>query len=128
MNKLVLIIGVLLMVSIGCKEDGTEPGNGDGTSGWSTATKAKLYDKVWYSADVSGGIDIEFLNNGVFRQAKSLEGTWEWKNSGDTMSLTDYSKKKFNYVFDEITATQITFRTNLGGNNYTTAYKYKDTK
>ena len=102
MNKLVLIIGVLLMVSVGCKEDGTEPdGGGDGT-GWSAASIAKLYDKVWYSADAAGGIDLEFLSNGVFRQAKSLDGTWLWKNDGDTMSIVDYSNKKFNFVFDTI--------------------------
>lgn len=127
MNKLVLVIGVLLIASIGCKEDGTEP-NGDGSTGWSASTKAKLYDKVWYSADAAGGIDLEFLSSGVFRQAKSLEGTWVWKNNGDTMSLVDYSNKKFNFVFDAISNNQIIYRTDLGGNNFKTAYTYKDTK
>jgi hypothetical protein len=128
MNKLVLMIGLFLFVTVGCKEDGTEPDGGGNGTGWSAATKAKLYDKVWYSTDAGGGIDLEFLSNGVFRQAKSLEGTWTWKNDGDTMAAVDYTKKKFNIVFDAISTNQMTYRTDLGGNNFKTAYTYKDTK
>lgn len=125
MNKLMLLVVVLTMTAISCKDkDGTSP-NG---SGISDAQKANLFDKVWYATAAGGGIDLEFLSSGVFRQAQSLEGTWSWQNGGDTMNVKDYNGKRFNYLFDEITATQITFRSNVGGDNYKTVAVYRNTK
>ncbi len=127
MNKFIVIISAFLMFSLGCKEDGTNPG-GSSSNGFTDATKAKMYNKVWYATASGGGIDLEFLSDGTFRQAKSLEGSYIWQNGGDTMNIQDYQGKRFNFVFDEITSSQITFRSNMGGDTYKTSSIYRDTK
>lgn len=123
-----LLIG-LLSAFISCsKSDSPKNNKGDSTGKLSDAAKAKLYDKVWYATAQGGGLDLEFLSDGTFRQAKSLEGTWEWLNKGDTMSIVDYNSKKFKYVFDDITDNSMKYRTNLGGNDFQTQYTYSTTK
>lgn len=122
-----MVLAVVAITFASCKEDGTTP-DGGGETGFSDAQKAKLYDKVWYATAAGGGIDQEFLSDGTFRQAKSLEGTYSWQNGGDTMNIRDYQGKRFNYVFDEITSSQFTYRSNIGGDNYKTSHVYRDTK
>lgn len=116
-----------LGLGIGCSDNGSgdDPNpKGESTGLLSDAEKVNLYDKVWKSTSSSGGIDLEFLTGGTFRQAKSLEGTWNWINKGDTMRITDYNNSTFNYLFDAISANSMTFRTNSGGNGYKTSYTY----
>ena len=122
MNKLLVILVLLVVTISSCKDKDSISENGNGIS---NAAKANLYNKVWTSTSSAGGIDLEFLSDGTFRQALSLEGTWKWQNGRDTMNITDHSNKKFNYLFDEITNSQIKFRTNLGGDNYKTVSTYK---
>ena len=95
-----LLVVVVVITAVSCKDnEGTTP-NG---SGISDAQKANLYDRVWYATASGGGIDLEFLSSGVFRQAQSLEGTWSWQNGGDTMNVKDYNGNRANtgvyYVF-----------------------------
>lgn len=118
-----------LTINNGCKdkEDGVD-GNNTSTGKITDTEKGYLYDKVWYSQDAGGGIDLEFLSDGTYRAAKSLEGTWVWLNNGDTMSIVDYANKKFKYVFDEVTPSTMKYRTDLGGNNFQKQYVYSTTK
>lgn len=129
--RAILLITLIagLAINNGCKdkEDGVDENN-TSTGKLTDSEKANLYDKVWYSQSSSGGIDLEFLSDGTYRTAKSLYGTWEWLNKGDTMAIVDYSSKKFKYVFDEITPSIMKYRTDLGGNNFQQQYTYSTTK
>lgn len=130
-KKVAMIAAIgFLAIQIGCKSKDDDPkkSKGDSTGELSDADKANLYDKVWYAQASGGGIDQEFLSDGEYRQAKSLSGSWEWLNKGDTMSLVDYNNKKFKYVFDEITSTTMKYRTNLGGDNFKNQVVYGTTK
>lgn len=128
MNKaFVFILGAALFLGSCSDDEGVVPDT-KGSDGWTNEQKALLYNKVWYSAAQGGGIDLEFLSDGTYRQAKSLEGTYTWLNDGDTMNIVDYSNSRFSYIFDKISASEMVFRTNLGGNNFQTPYTYRDTK
>lgn len=128
MNKaLILFLGAAFLFGACNDDDGPIPDT-KGADGWTNEQKALLYDKVWISAAQGGGIDLEFLSDGTYRQAKSLEGTYTWKNDGDTMSIVDYNNSRFNYIFDKISESEMVFRTNLGGNNYQTAYTYRESE
>lgn len=128
--KITLIAILLASVAInGCKkEDGAGKDNNTSTGKITDAEKANLYDVVWYSTLSSGGIDLEFLSDGTYRQAKALDGTWVWQNNGDTMNIVDYQGKKFNYVFDEVSKTIMKYRSSVGGDNYKTQFTYSTTK
>ncbi len=125
---MLVLIGSIGM-GYGCKdkEDGVD-GPNTSTGKLTDSQKANLYDVVWYSQAQGGGIDLEFLSDGTYRQAKSLEGTWLWRNNGDTMAVVDYNNKKYNYVFDEISNTTMKYRTDLGGNGFQTQYTYSTSK
>lgn len=127
----VLFVMMGLSVTIlGCKDKSNDPAadNNTSTGKLTDSDKANLYDVVWYATAQGGGIDLEFLSDGIFRQAKSLEGSWEWQNNGDTMDVQDYSGKRFQMLFDEITPTTMKYRSNLGGDNFNTQAVYSTTK
>ena len=77
MNKLMLLLLMAGTVLFGCKDKEGSGLNPNGTK-YSAAHKAKLYDKVWYSTHSSGGVELQFLSSGVYRQALSLDGTYIW--------------------------------------------------
>ena len=120
----------LSLISVSCKDKSDDPKGGDNTStGNLTDTdKANLYDVIWYAQAAGGGLDLEIRTDGRFIQAQSLEGTWEWQNNGDTMNITDYQNKKFKYVFDEIKATTMKYRSDIGGDNFQTQHSYSTVK
>lgn len=126
---LLVVMAASVAINNGCKdkEDGVDKDN-TSTGKITDREKAYLYDVVWYSQDAGGGLDLEFLSDGTYRQAKSLEGTWVWLNNGDTMSIVDYTNKKFKYVFDEVTESSMKYRTDLGGNDFQKQYTYSTTK
>lgn len=126
MKKLIVILLVSGAIFTGCK-DKENIGSTSGTK-YTAAHKAKLYDKVWYTTHPAGGLELQFLSNGVFRQALSLNGTYEWQNGGDTMNIVAYNNARFNFVFDDISDHEFTYRTDFAGDNYTTVYRYIDTK
>jgi hypothetical protein len=128
MNKLILVLLALVLFSFGCKKnDATNPSGSNG-DGYSDAQKAMLYDKIWYPTGPAGGVELQFLGGGVYRQALSLNGTYKWQNGGDTMNIVSYNNARFNYIFDNIGSSEFTFRTDFAGNNFETAYTYVDTK
>ena len=126
---LILVMASLLLITPACK-DKEEGANGpnNSTGQLSDADKAKLLDKVWYPTGSVGGLELEFLSDGTFRQALSLEGSWNWQNNGDTMNIQDYTNKKYNFLFDEISNTTIKYRSNGGGDNYQTQFTFSSTK
>ncbi len=129
MNKIIMVFSIVILSTIGCKDkEGTSPNGGGNGSGYSDAQKAQLYDKVWYPQGAAGGVELEFLSNGTFRQALSLPGTYSWQNNGDTMNINAYGGTRFNYIFDKITDTEFTYRSNFGGDNYNTPHTFATTK
>jgi hypothetical protein len=126
---LVLMIAVVAVFAAACKGSDDRPKKkGNSTGNLSDSEKINLYDKVWYAQGASGGLDLEFLSDGTFRQAKSLEGSWSWSNNGDTMKVEDYQKKKFLFLFDEISETIMKYRSNGGGDEFKTQFTYGTSK
>lgn len=126
-NILKISLLSLVLVASACKDDSSDSNNT--SSGKLTdADKAKLVNKVWYPTISSGGVNIEFKSDGIYRINKSLDGTWSWQNKGDTMNVTDYANGKYKYLFVTIGASQITFRSNQGGDNFATLITMKDTE
>lgn len=109
-----------------CKDESDEPNSSTGKL--SDATKAKLYDKVWYPTLASGGVNFEFITGGVCRFNKSLDGTWKWQNNGDTMNVSDWTGQKYNMLFESIGDKQMSYRTNQSGNNFKDVFTMKDTE
>ncbi len=126
---MILVIAASLILGSACKdkEDGAD-GPNNSTGQLTDSDKAKLYDKVWYPTGSVGGLELEFLSDGIFRQSLSLEGSWSWQNKGDTMNVQDYNNKKYNFLFDEISNTTIKYRSNGGGDNYQTQFTFSSTK
>ena len=128
-TTILLVIFASVAVLSACGDSSDNPSaKGNSTGHLSDAQKANLYDKVWYAQGSAGGLDLEFLSDGEFRQAKSLPGTWEWQNNGDTMNIVDYNNSSFNFLFDEITSTTMKYRSNWGGDNYQTVITYATSK
>ncbi|MFY0643215.1 MAG: hypothetical protein JXR19_01985 [Bacteroidia bacterium] len=123
---LFVMIGLFTSVS-SCKdkEDGVD-GPNSSTGQLTDSDKANLYDVIWYPN--GGGLELQFLSDGVFRQALSLDGTWEWQNNGDTMNIKDYANKRYNFLFEEISSSTMKYRSNIGGDNYNTLFVNSRTK
>lgn len=120
-----LLVGTALF-AVSCGDSGNGPSKkGESTGMLSDGDKAKLYDKLWEPTSSAGGLVLEFRTGGEFVQAYGLVGSWSWENKGDTMNLTDYSGKKFQYLFDQIGESSMTFRSNVGGDNFKTPQTYK---
>lgn len=114
---------IMAVVSCGDKEE-----MGDSTGKIGDAAKAKLYDKTWYPSSGVGGVNFTFKSNGEFIENKSLIGSWNWINNGDTMNITSWDNQKYKMLFDEIADKQIKWRSNLLGDNFKTQFTYKDTE
>jgi len=130
MLKKVIILSLSLFIwgTFGCKdkEDATSTGNSTGKL--SDADKKKLENKIWYSTLPSGGVNMEFKSDSIYRINKSLDGTWAWYNKGDTMNITDYGNSKYKNLFISIGSNQIAFRSNQGSDNFKTLFTMKDTE
>ena len=123
---LLVMIG-LFTFTTACKdkEEGAD-GPNNSTGKLTDSDKANLFDVVWYPS--GGGLELEFLSDGTFRQSLSLEGSWKWQNNGDTMNIVDYSNKKYNFLFVEINGSTMKYRSNIGGDNYNTVFVNNRTK
>jgi hypothetical protein len=128
MNKIILLIGITLFSLSACSDKEEVTASPDATNGYSDAQKANLTDKVWYPTGAQGGLELEFLSDGTFRQALSLEGVYSWRTDNISVAVTDYAGKKFNMRFESITSSEMKYRTDLGGNNFTTLFTFRDTK
>lgn len=125
LTALILISGAVAFQS--CKDDASDEPN-TSTGKLSDASKAKLYDKVWYPTLASGGVNFEFITGGVCRFNKSLDGTWKWQNNGDTMNVSDWTGQRYNMLFESVGDHQMSYRSNQAGNNYKDVYTMKDTE
>jgi len=120
-------LSVLLTMS-SCGDDSADKNN-TSTGKLNDATKEKLYDKVWYPTLSSGGANMEFITDGkIYRINKSLDGTWKWKNNGDTMAVVDYSGNRYNFLFESITDNEMKYRYDFAGDNFQQVYTMKDTE
>jgi len=120
-------LSVLLTMS-SCGDDSADKNN-TSTGKLNDATKEKLYDKVWYPTLSSGGANMEFITDGkIYRINKSLDGTWNWKNNGDTMAVVDYSGNRYNFLFESITDNEMKYRYDFAGDNFQQVYTMKDTE
>jgi len=120
-------LSVLLTMS-SCGDDSADKNN-TSTGKLNDATKEKLYDKAWYPTLSSGGANMEFITDGkIYRINKSLDGTWNWKNNGDTMAVVDYSGNRYNFLFESITDNEMKYRYDFAGDNFQQVYTMKDTE
>ena len=117
----------LFLFAPSCKDDdGGVNGPNTSTGKLTDADKENLYDVVWHPS--GGGLELEFLSTGTFRQSLSLEGTYNWQNKGDTMNVTDHNDKKFNMLFLSISSTSMQYKTDLLGDGFKTTFTYNTTK
>ena len=130
MLKKVLLLSLSLLVlgTFSCKDKEDAASSNTSTGKLTDADKKKLLDKIWYTTLPSGGVNMEFKSNGIFRINKSLDGTWAWSNNGDTMNITDYGNSKYKNLFITIGGSQMTFRSNQSGDNFKTLFTMKDTE
>jgi len=126
-----VVVGFSLSVLItmsSCGDDSADKNN-TSTGKLNDATKEKLYDKVWYPTLSSGGANMEFITDGkIYRINKSLDGTWSWKNNGDTMAVVDYDGNRYNFLFESITDNEMKYRYDFAGDNFQQVYTMKDTE
>jgi len=124
---LVILLGSVL-INYSCGDDGAiTPGSSSGKI--TDSIKSKLYNKVWYPTIASGGTNLEFKTDGnIYRINKSLDGTWEWRNNGDTMDVRDYGGARYSFIFELISDNQMKYRYNFGGDGFGTLYTMKDTE
>ena len=126
-----VVVGFSLSVLItmsSCGDDSADKNN-TSTGKLNDATKEKLYDKVWYPTLSSGGANMEFITDGkIYRINKSLDGTWSWKNNGDTMAVVDYGGNRYNFLFESITDNEMKYRYDFAGDNFQQVYTMKDTE
>jgi hypothetical protein len=129
-NKMKKILVILVLLSAcfipSCVEDPGEPNlsTGDLTD----LEKLMLIDKIWFPSSPATGSNFEFIADGTYRVDKKSDGTWSWQNNGDTMKINDPIGAKYNYLFESITASTMSFRTNKNGENYATLIIMKDTE
>ncbi|MFT5725544.1 MAG: hypothetical protein ACI9JN_002669 [Bacteroidia bacterium] len=129
MKKVILYFSLVLSMAFlaSCGGDDTAtPSTGGPTGKLSAAQKEMLYDKVWFSTSTAGGIEHEFLSDGTLRLSRGLDGRWTWLNGGDTMSCSDHTNARFQYVFQTITASTMSFKYSI--DNYKSTFSYKDTE
>ena len=82
-----------------------------------------------YPTLASGGANMEFITDGkIYRINKSLDGTWDWKNNGDTMTVVDYNGSRYNFLFESITDREMKYRYDCAGDNFQQVYTMKDTE
>jgi hypothetical protein len=128
LKKVILLsLSLLVLGTFSCKDKEETVANSSAGK-LTDADKKKLVDKIWYTTLSSGGVNMEFKSNGIFRINKSLDGTWAWSNNGDTMNIVDYGNTKYKNVFITIGANQMTFRSNQSSDNYKTLFTMKDTE
>jgi len=127
-----VVVGFSLSVLItmsSCGDDSADKDNNTSTGKLNDATKEKLYDKVWYPTLASGGANMEFITDGkIYRINKSLDGTWNWKNNGDTMAVVDNNGNRYNFLFESITDREMKYRYDFAGDNFQQVYTMKDTE
>lgn len=125
-----LIIGFSLSMVFtlaSCGDDSADKNTSTGKL--NDSSKNKLYDKIWYPTLASGGTNMEFITDGnIYRINKSLDGTWTWRNNGDTMDVVDYGGKRYSFLFESITDHEMKYRYNFAGDNFQKVYSMKDTE
>jgi hypothetical protein len=119
------LIALTTLTFTACKDDGSDSGPNNSTGILSDATKKKLYDKTWYTGM---GINFMFFTDGTFRLNKSLDGTWEWLNQGDTMLVTNYDNRKYLNLFSTIGDHQAKYTSSQGSDNFKTVVTLSDTE
>jgi len=120
-------LALTIFITYSCGDDSSEPNSSSGNV--SDADKSKLYDKIWYPTIASGGTNMEFITEGkIYRINKSLDGTWKWRNNGDTMDVVDHSGARYSFLFEKITNNEMKYRYNYGGDAFGTLYTMKDTE
>lgn len=131
MNKVILFGFLMLISAIGfqsCKDGDGDDAPNTSTGVLTDADKAKLLDKVWYNTDPSGGVALEFLSSGVYREAKSLPGSWSWVDKGDFMNVTNNNGSSYQYQFVSVTNTTMSLKSSQGGQDFKYTFNFSDTE
>jgi hypothetical protein len=126
--KPILLTGIALIAFtfMACNDDSSDdaPGDTNTSTGLLTDTdKDRLFDKYWYTGQ---GINFIFKKDGTFQLNKSLDGTWKWRNNGDTMEVVNSNNSKYLNLFMEIGASTAKYRSNQGGDNFKTVVTLSD--